>query len=225
VSDLELHFYKVIMTGSASLIVAYLAAKFALYSFFKQKEYELVRDRYLTEGVDKVRAYNIKVMTDYNWNYLQTSKCLAKAYHAESAFDPERTLSTLRAIDDINVSGLEYTRVSRLLNDESLWELNDFIIGNILAENEHLIRILETLKHAESMSPNAILKLKDEIEGNQNKMHVQIGCITSFLTEITDVLEESNLEFSAVKNFYMDTTVAVMLGNIRALWHTEKPKT
>jgi len=156
--ELELHIYKVLMTGIVSLLVAYLAAKFALSSFFKQKEYELVRDRYLTEGVDKVRAYNIKVITDYNWNYLQTTKCLAKAYHAEAALDPEYTLSMLRPIDDINVSGFEYTRVSRLLNDETLWELNDYVVGNILAENEHLIRIIETLKHSDKSSPDALIK-------------------------------------------------------------------
>jgi len=56
-------------------------------------------------------------------------------------------------------------------------------------------------------------------------LQIQIECITAFLTEITDILEESNLEFSAVKNFSMDITVSVMLENIRVLWNTERPKT
>lgn len=44
-SVIEVHFYKALITGLISLGVAFFAAKLALSSFFKQKDFELVRGR------------------------------------------------------------------------------------------------------------------------------------------------------------------------------------
>lgn len=223
-SDLETHFYQALITGAISLLVAFVAAKLALSSFFKQKEFELVRDRYLYDGLDKIRSYNVQMMVNYNWNYLQVNKCLAKAYHKESAFDPKVCLESLRDIDALNVCGLEYTRVTRLLGDDSLWQLNDFVSGNIVSQNEILIRIVETLKHSDSYSTADLLTWRDEISNTKKELYTQIGCITGFLTEITDLLEETKLEFSSIKRFSDDITVSELTSNIKTLWQSESQK-
>jgi hypothetical protein len=223
-SDLEAHIYKALITAVFSLSVAFIAAKLALASFFKQKEFELVRDRYLYDGVDKIRSYNVQMMVNYNWNYLQVNKCLAQAYHKEKSYDPVACLESLREIDGINVCGLEYTRVTRLLGDDALWELNDLVAGNIIAQNDWLRRIIETLKYSDSYAASALLKLKEEISVAQKEIHIQVGCITGFLTEITDILEETKLEFSSIKRFSEDITVSELTNNIRILWGTESQK-
>ncbi|RJG35824.1 hypothetical protein [Motilimonas pumila] len=223
--ELEVHIYKVLATGFASLLMAYLAAKFALKSFFKQKEYELVKDRYLNNGVDKVRAYNIELITNFNWNYCQVQKCLARTYHEEKSFPPEACLKSLRDIGDINACGLEHTRITRLLNDDSLWQLNEHVVGNVLSQNEWLIRVVETLQYSEKSTPEALLKLKNETEETQKELHIQMSCVTSFLTEVTDILEESQMDFSSIKRFSTDATVSTLVENIRDLWHSEMPKT
>lgn len=223
-SVIEVHFYKALITGSISLGVAFFAAKLALSSFFKQKEFELVRDRYLFDGVDRIRAYNIQIMVDYNWNFIQVNKCLAKAYHNEKSYDPQSCLDSLRKIEDINSCGLEYTRVTRLLGDDSLWKLNDLVTGNIIAQSDHLVRIIETLKHADSYTPSALLALKEEIEGRQEELNVQVGFIAGFLTEITDLLEETKMEFSSIKRFSEDVTVSELTENVRVLWAAESQK-
>lgn len=222
--ELDVHVYKVLITAVISLFVAYLAAKFTLGSFFKQKEYELVKDRYLNNGIDKVRAYNSELITDFNWNYYQVNKCLARAFHKEQSFPPEACLKMLREIDGINACGLEHTRISRLLNDESLWLLNEFIVTKILAQNEYLIRIIEVFKYSEKYSPEALHKLKNETEVAQKLLNKEMSCVTSFLTHITDILEESQMDFSSVKRFSIDTTVSEIVQTIRNIWHTEMPQ-
>lgn len=225
-SDIEIHIYKAFVSGIVSLLVVFIAAKLGLSSFFKQKEFELVRDRYLFDGVDKIRAYNINTMVSYKWNFIQVNKCLSQAYHGEKAFSPDNCLSSLRDIDDINACGLEYTRVTRLLNDESLWKLNDSIIGDVISENDHLTRIVEILKYAEEdkLGPNALLRLKDEIEKSHAQLNNKVTIITAFLTEITDILEETKMEFSSVKRFSDDITVSQLTGNIRKYFESENKK-
>ncbi len=58
-----------LISGFFMVLAAYIAARFALKSYFTQKEYELVKQRYLEQGVDKLASTLQKNLSNlrHNW--------------------------------------------------------------------------------------------------------------------------------------------------------------
>jgi hypothetical protein len=214
--EIEIHSYKALITGFITFLVIFFGAKCTLSSFFKQKEYELVRDRYLTHSLDVVRKYNLNLMESYAKNFHEVNQTLGKVIHDDQTLDVKNTINNINYLDDASICGFEYTRITRLLNDETLWTLNQILVANIVKENIFLKSVLEQLRINETPCKKKAEEYNIKVNTNFENILSEAGIITGFLTEITDIFEEKRFNFSTIRNFSKDVTVVSMLVELRS---------
>jgi len=76
-----------ILQASLALLAAALAAWFAVHTYFRQREYELIISRYLEGGVDMLAAEIERVAAIFNHNWARCLSILSSYRDLENGFN------------------------------------------------------------------------------------------------------------------------------------------
>src|SRR5258706_90695 len=112
-----------VIRAVVTLAAAGLAAWVALTFFFRQKEYELIKQRYLEGGIDVIAAdvENALGATSHNW-----ARCLhlVKLYRDETSdFDPKELEREFLELDKSNFSRVAHHRIGALVGSQIIWQV------------------------------------------------------------------------------------------------------
>ena len=115
--------YPEILKAVLALIVAVTAARVGLYFFFRQKEYELVKQRYLEQGVDQVCSELESMLNVATSNWGRCLHVLKEFRDLGTAFNPANLDKGFIDYSSFKFSHVANHRVMRLLGTDLTWQL------------------------------------------------------------------------------------------------------
>lgn len=145
--------------GSFTLAAVALGAAIGLYAYFRQKEYELMKQRYLEQGLDVVAGAVESLLGIVSHNYARALQ-LCKQYRENGAgIDPAELSRGFFDLDTSNFHQTAHYRLSSLLNDQVVW--NTFQSVMVYASTTNVLLTQEI--------PEAIRKLAAIPEGTRDR--------------------------------------------------------
>lgn len=197
-----------IIRGFFTLLAVALGSMVALSAYFRQKEYELTKQRYLEQGVDVVAAELEKVFGVLSHNY---ARCLqvCKSYRdVEDKFDLKELERGFLPFDGSKFHQIANHRISSLIGSDVVWEnfqsaMAYAVSANamMVAEIPEAIRILssepiETRDRAQDFE-QMITDMRTRHDGG-----FKYAVLVRELHALSLLLEGSKLSLKAVARFH-----------------------
>ncbi|MCX7192421.1 MAG: hypothetical protein NTY60_02145 [Proteobacteria bacterium] len=215
--------------GAFTLVAVALGAFIALQVYFRQKEYELIKQRYLEGGVDVVASELESTLgvVSHNW-----ARCLhvCKSFRDVGAnFDIKEIERGFLNIDSSHFQQIAHHRISSLINSDIIWEsfqlamaYADSANSMFTKEMPETIRLrcttdLMTQDH-ESMA-NAMLDNLRET----NERGFKYALITRELHALGLMLEVEKLNIKAITKFSKRHEVQQLIERLRAAFPEQEP--
>ena len=210
-----------LIKGGITLAVALLGAWWALHLYFRQKEYELIKQRYLEGAVDIVAAEveQASGVLHHNW-----ARCLniIKAYRDEKTdFDIQELEKGFQLLDSSKIHRIPHHRISNLTGSQLIWEIYQAAIAFIANANTQitkeipdLIRLKLTTDRIAS-EPGEIAEAMFEKLKGINEESLKYACLTHGLHELSLMLETEPLRFKRITKFSQRVAVKNLLNRLR----------
>jgi hypothetical protein len=186
-------------------VAALLAAYFGLRTYFRQKEYELVKQRYLDQGVDLIakdldESFGI---VSSNWKrFLEIARLLRDS---PTTFKREELSKGFQARDVRNFSRVAHQRVGRLIGSKIIWQKSQQALGYVDTSNFALSHefptaiqlMLDQRLRGEDLQKSLDLLVQRAIAINSQQ--AEFGQLFEELNELAYILETSKLGYGQVK--------------------------
>ena len=210
-----------IIRGAVTLTAAGLAAWVALTLYFRQKEYEVIKQRYLEGGVDIVAAdiEHALSTTNHNW-----ARCLhlAKVYRdATDAFDPTELTKGFAEFQLSNFNRIGHHRIGSLIGSHVVWEVYQLALSYATNANSKIKEMLETIRlklttDRISAEPSQIVSaMFAELKKLDDESH-KFASLTRELYALGLMLEREKLSFISIAKFSKRAEVIALVGRLKS---------
>jgi hypothetical protein len=205
-----------------------LAALLGIMMFFRQKEYELVRKRYLEEGVDKIVDQVAQALHIYQQNW---SRCflILKTYR-DLKDDTRKELysSPFAAVDPSTYLSTKHYLLQQLVRDSIFYESCQSLLvflneASNLFENDLCGAIKIQIEGGKSHSIGP--EHREDIIATYSKRLVTLNKeaepyweLLRNLQVISFVLERHKFTFDKLEQFHKDKTVLSCIENVKSLF-------
>lgn len=192
-----------ILAPFGAAFVAYLLGSRA---YFRQKEFELVRSRYLEEGIDCVAARAEEAMSLAAHNLQHAFKVL----RVFRDVGPDRAVQMCEGFKGLEAGSLELvavTRLNELVQDGIFWEVRQLLYSEV--QENHTLAADDMCGAMRAIANGAGLKVSkaDFLRTYEQKLmegycrSSRFSLLVSALHEIASALQAERLTLVAVKNF------------------------
>ncbi|QDH70756.1 hypothetical protein [Marilutibacter alkalisoli] len=196
-----------VIRGLITLTVGLIVARVGLWIYFRQKEYELVKQRYLEQSVDLIAAELESVSGAFNHNWARCLHVLKEYRDSEEQFDRDQLNDGFTPLSGSNFHRQAHHRLRTLVQSNTFWDayqvaLSFYHSANavIVKEIPHAIRAKFSgnvgAPHSEIVSRayDELAKLHRESE--------RFAPLLGSLQAIASELEQENLSFKQVRTFH-----------------------
>ncbi len=207
--------------GAFTLLAVAIGASIGLAAYFRQKEYELTKQRYLEQGLDVVAGALQSMLGTVSHNYARAMQ-LCRQYRENGAeVDLQELNRGFKEQDSSNFHQTAHYRVGSLLNDQIIW--NSFQSVMVYASTTSTLMSQEI--------PEAIRKLAAIPEGERDRSadaekmlmdvrdaHDEMFKFATLGHEIhvlSLLLEETRLSRKAVAEFHERSEVRASVQRLR----------
>ena len=226
-----------LIAGIAVVLTAVVAVLGGMLVYFRQKEFELVKQRYLDEGLDVLIGAAEEMLNIFHHNWARALEIL-KLFRDSPTFDPEELDRGFIDLPPSRWALTAHYRVNALVGDTSVWKVFQVLMafcqhGSATAKFElpDGIRSVMTsgcgLTRAE-LTSNSVKASKAELVGkafellsildkDAEKHHIFV----EQMQRISSVLETRRFRFKAIRKFRKDDAVKQALAGIKAAFREE----
>jgi hypothetical protein len=189
-----------------SLLAAYLVYRLGLRAYFKQKEYENVRKRYLEDGIELICSQIDYALGVYRHNWMLLLRILKQYRENERQLSVEDFYDSFIELDQAYFQITPMYKVQVLLQDRVLWVAYQDVfsfVGNannkIKADfGDALKAMLEVPEHPNKVAfVDRSTLLANETEEEAEKIYLLLGQ----LQDIAEILEREKLTRRAISAF------------------------
>ena len=201
------------------MLISVLIAFIGYTNYLRQREHELVRKRYLDEGVDLLISRLDEILSIFRHN-LNLSATVLKKFREFGPIVDNTYLKDIRAVDQGGMSITAVHRFKLLVNDNCVWdglqeafafvvEANAFFCDDLLEACGEQIRGNITKDQIADQYMELVLKREQE-------SHVHYMFISELLMLAT-ILEQSKFTFKSISRFHKLRTVKATIDRIKKL--------
>jgi len=191
-----------------TLVAGLAVARVGLYFFFRQKEYETVKQRYLEQSVDLI-ASELESITwafSHNWaRALDILRLYRDVPHAD--FEPSELKTGFQDFRATNFHQIAHHRLSVLLQSNIIWDLHQLTLSRLKSLNTKVtIEFVQgvRLHHSGSLSASHedFINESSEFLRPLSDESDRYAHVLRALQVIATELEKSQLRFKDVANFH-----------------------
>jgi hypothetical protein len=210
--------------GVFTLAAVALGAVIGLYAYFRQKEYELTKQRYLEQGLDVVAGAVESLLGTVSHNYARALQ-LCRQYRENGAGIELAELS--RGFLDLDTSNFHQTahyRVGSLLDDQVVWNTFQSVMVYASSTNTLLTQeIPEAIRKLAAM-PDGIRDRQADAEEmaksvrDKHDEQFKFADFTHSLHVLSLLLEQTRLSWKAIAKFSAQGDVRDVVQKLRAAY-------
>lgn len=222
-NPLELELIK----GAFTLAAVALGAAIGLYAYFRQKDYELMKQRYLEQGLDVVAGAVASLMGTVSHNYARSLQ-LCRQYRENGAGVDLAELSRgFLELDTSNFHQTAHYRLGSLLNDQIFWNIFQNVMVYASTTNTLLAQeIPETIRKLAMMPEGARDRQVDAEEmmksiREKHDEQFMFGDFTHSLHVLSLQLEQTRLSQKSIARFSSLRDVRAIVKKLRDTYPEE----
>ena len=196
-----------IFRGGFTIAAAGFAAWLGVNVFLRQKEFELVKQRYLEGGIDVVAARHEEALGIFHHNWARSLQLVKMFRDAQESFDLDQLKLGFLELDSAKFHAIPHHRLQILVRAQVFWEVYQLALAFAVNANAKVTKeIPETIRLKLTTSKlNADIKhiaeesfmYLQELEGKSHKF----GILTRELEALAGMLQTENLTFKNVLAF------------------------
>lgn len=210
------------------LLAALLVYWLGLKAYYKQKEYENVRSRYLENGVETVISQIDYVLGVLRHNWMMMLRTTRQYRELESQVSVNDFLEQFREVKQDKFQLAPIYKTKPLLNDDVLWRAYQSVFSFVGTTNDKIkadfIGVLsELLEHPEKANKAGFLKEAERfalrIDRDAKKFYQIIGC----LHQIAETLEKGKYTVKKVYELHKTKEYVEIVSELNKLFPVEEP--
>jgi len=192
-----------VITFLAALLVYWLGLK----AYYKQKEYENVRSRYLDNGVEIVISQVDYALGVFRHNWMLMLRTLRQYRELESQVSINDFLAQFREIEQNKFQLAPIYKIKPILNDDVLWIAYQSVFSFVGTTNDKIKAdfagvLREILEHPEKADKEGFLKEAENFSKDINEEAQKYYVIISVLHEISEILEKGKYSTESIYNLH-----------------------
>jgi molybdopterin converting factor small subunit len=204
----------------APFLAALLAYFLGLKAYHRQKQYELVRQRYLTDGVDKIAAEVQELLGVFSHNWRLSLSVLKKMrdFGASKALD---MCDDLVNLDEKKLQTQAFYRLKHITGDDIFWQVYQLLVGFVAEANfffkHDLCAGVRHMAAGEQPSIDPVLFFGEFYKRAKklNEESVQFHRLTAALEEISRKLERETFTLRKLSNLVKDQEIKGLAAALR----------
>jgi len=210
-----------IIQGTFTLVAAISTAWFALWFYHKQKEYELVKQRYLEGSVDVIASEIDNSLGIFNHNW---ARCLnlVKAYRdQEDNFDIKELDSGFIEYEVVNFHQIEHHRLFTLTGTLIYWKMYQLILAFVTSsvsvmqhEIPDAIKTKLTTEKIEAEHSAIVEEAFKHLAKLQKDSH-RFARFSGELNNLAAILEQEKLSVKKIQDFKLKDEVKKSISCIK----------
>jgi len=208
------------------------AAALAYFHYLKQREHELVRHRYLEEGLDALTASLQHALTIFQHNWSTALMLLKQFREYDHVQMRDVDLNAFLPLDLTKMDMTSVSRVSMLIGDQIVWQTVQsvfaFVVGANFDFKDDLARMIELVKDGQKNlaipKEQAAEKYKtalDALQTDAGRYYKILGLLHSLVT----IFERERFTLKTVANFRNQADVQEIVRKLQMVQSTETRKT
>lgn len=193
--------------GGVTIAAACLAAWLGVKVFLRQKEYDLVKQRYLEGGIDVVAAHQEEALGIFHHNWARCLQLVKMFRDAQESFDLDQLQQGFLELDSSKFHAIPHHRLQILVRTQVFWEVYQMALAFAVNANAKVTKeIPETIRlKITTVKLSADIKhiAKESFEylkELEEKSH-KFGMLTRELEVLAGTLQTGNLTFKNVLAF------------------------
>ena len=203
----------VIMQVSLALLVAALAAWFAVQTYYQQREYELIISRYLEGGIDLLAAEVEREMAVFNHNWARCLSILGTYRDLENNFDLAELGKGFMESQSSNLNVIGHHKLFTLVGTHEYWAVYQSAMAFFTSANAVLVKQIPDVIRVQ-LTTNCIQQSHKVVaeecfnvaEKQQDQSHKYAQLIAE-LQILSAALESERVRFKNLKEFRNKTEV------------------
>lgn len=204
-----------------------MGAAIGLYAYFRQKEYELTKQRYLEEGIDVVASAVESLLGTTSHNYARALQLCRHYRENGGKIDPEELTRGFLELDSSRFYQTAHYRVGSLLNDQIIWNTFQSVMvyastANTLFTQEipEAIRKLAAMPDEKRDRKADSEKMAKDVQDEHDEQFA-FGDFTHSLHVLSLLLEQTRLSRKAIAKFHLRPDVREVVQNLRTAYGEE----
>lgn len=109
--------------GGVTIAAACVAAWLGVKVFLRQKEYDLVKQRYLEGGIDVVAAHQEEALGIFHHNWARCLQLVKMFRDAQESFDLDQLQQGFLELDSSKFHAIPHHRLQILVRTQVFWEV------------------------------------------------------------------------------------------------------
>lgn len=208
----------------AALLAYWLGSR----AYFRQKEFELVRSRYLEEGVDRVAAQIEEALSSITHYFTHAIEVL-RAFRDVGADRAVQVCGRPRRPEPGTLELVAVNRLQDLVQDDIFWSVRQLLYSTV--QEYHSLVAEDMFPAIQAVADGGDLRVSKEeflkvyekkvingyLEGNRFPL------LLSCLHEIASVLQSRRLTLKSVRDFHKEAVVARTAKKLRAEFGPDLP--
>jgi hypothetical protein len=214
--------------GAFTLGAVALGAVIGLYAYFRQKEYELTKQRYLEQGIDVVASAVESLLGTTSHNYAR-ALLLCRHYRENGAkIEPEELTRGFLELDSSRFYQTAHYRVGSLLDDQIIWNNFQNVMvyastANTLFTQEipEAVRKLAAMPDGERDRKADAEEMAKDVQEKHDEQFAFAG-FTHVLHVLSLLLEQTRLSRKAIAKFHLRADVREVVQKLRMAYAEEE---
>ena len=204
-----------------TLVAVALGSVVALRVYFRQKDYELTKQRYLEGGVDVVAAELEASSGVVSHNYARCLQICRSFRDVGDKFDVKELDRSFAALDNSKFHRIAHHRVGALLQSDVVWEVYQAAMAEAVATDALITKEVPEAIRLISAEPPGLRNRQDAVEqmlSGIRKAHddsFKYATLLRELHELGSLLESTKLSLKAVAKFHKRAEVQAIVARLR----------
>ncbi len=209
-----------------SLGVGVLLAYFGLRLYFRQKEYEIVKQRYLEQSLDVISGELESISSAFNHNWARCLELLKEYRDSPQLLDTAKLARGFLALNGTQFNRAAHHRLQVLTGSQIFWQVYQLALSRHLGLNSvvvnevpHAIKAQldgNTNATSDQLVESAMLELKPMPEESDH-----FAPLHESLQNISRLLEREQLSFDKVGNFAKKPAVVRIVRDIAEFYASD----
>lgn len=199
--------YTEIIRGAFTLVAVAAASLIALYTYFRQKEYELVKQRYLEQSVDALAAQLETSLGTISHNYARCLQIIKSFRDSDSHFDLKELEKGFIDLDASKFLQIANHRIASLLGSNLIWEIFQSAMAYAVSANSRFqreipdaLRIHQTTEYRDLDQVQMGATIAKDVEELHNESF-RYAVLVAELHYLSRILEIEKLRLKEVEKF------------------------
>jgi hypothetical protein len=210
-----------------ALLGALVAYRFALAAYFRQKEFENVRARYLDQGVELACSQVDYALGVFRHNWMLMLRAMKQYREAEQLVPFDDLLNQLREVDQSRFQLTPVYKIQTLVGNGIFWIAYQKVFAFVGTANETIKADFALALRGMLQQPNhprkaEFLRTAEDTAARLNRDAQRFYSVVGELQNLAEILERDNLSRKSIKEFGARSDVRDLVARVSGLFPEEQ---